>query len=447
MGKNRELNFFILLSVLSFTIFLTTLNKYWAPFDEGIVTVGAERILAGEVPYRDFFIIMYPPGQIYALSLLYKLFGISLGIGRLYTCFIQTLLVMCVFLITKALTGRQWIAFISWAISLTSLGPRMGVVPFPIFPGVAFSLLSIFLFMRYIENGKARYVFYSGIWLGVGALFRHDIAAYAFLAVFASILMHTFAGDKTGAMFGKSFIGITGFIASFMLPVFSALLYLYFKSATKDLFDSLVLFPFIHEKTAAIPFPKPCLNPGMIFHKSIYFIKANQYYLPLVVYAFIALFLAISFIKKRKFGKTDIALSSLLIFGIFSFNQVKIRTDPAHLLTSIHPAVALFGFMLNGCLSGDYARGRKRYAFILLVVLVSALFLLLVLKNTDKFFKNVFRKPYKGRVVLTHFGRGSVYVPREERNDVVEAVSFIRKNTASGERIYVGNIVNWKDDF
>src|ERR1700751_4476719 len=45
--------------------------------DEGIVVQGAERILGGEVPYRDFF-TFYTPGSFYFVALLFKLFGDSL---------------------------------------------------------------------------------------------------------------------------------------------------------------------------------------------------------------------------------------------------------------------------------------------------------------------------------------------------------------------------------
>ena len=49
--------------------------------DEGIVLQGAERILRGEVLYRDFFSFL-TPGSYYLLALLFKLFGNSLMVAR-----------------------------------------------------------------------------------------------------------------------------------------------------------------------------------------------------------------------------------------------------------------------------------------------------------------------------------------------------------------------------
>jgi Dolichyl-phosphate-mannose-protein mannosyltransferase len=49
--------------------------------DEGIVLQGAERILRGEVPYRDFF-TFYTPGSFYFLAVLFKFFGDSWVVAR-----------------------------------------------------------------------------------------------------------------------------------------------------------------------------------------------------------------------------------------------------------------------------------------------------------------------------------------------------------------------------
>ena len=49
--------------------------------DEGIVLAGAERVLRGEVPYRDFF-SFYTPGSFYLVALLFRVFGDSLTVAR-----------------------------------------------------------------------------------------------------------------------------------------------------------------------------------------------------------------------------------------------------------------------------------------------------------------------------------------------------------------------------
>ncbi len=61
---------------LKFFYNYTTLHS-----DEGIVLEGAQRILQGQVPYRDFF-SFYTPGSYYWTALLFKIFGNSILVPR-----------------------------------------------------------------------------------------------------------------------------------------------------------------------------------------------------------------------------------------------------------------------------------------------------------------------------------------------------------------------------
>ena len=49
--------------------------------DEGILLQGAQRILAGQIPYRDFF-SFYTPGSYYELAFVFRLFGSSVAVAR-----------------------------------------------------------------------------------------------------------------------------------------------------------------------------------------------------------------------------------------------------------------------------------------------------------------------------------------------------------------------------
>ena len=49
--------------------------------DEGIYLDGARRILAGQMPYRDFFVLT-GPGTFWNVAVFFKLFGVSLASAR-----------------------------------------------------------------------------------------------------------------------------------------------------------------------------------------------------------------------------------------------------------------------------------------------------------------------------------------------------------------------------
>jgi 4-amino-4-deoxy-L-arabinose transferase-like glycosyltransferase len=71
--------------------------------DEGIATMGAWRILTGQVPYRDFFAIETPL-SFYLVAPLYKLLGPSFEAGRIVTQLLGIALVVSVFRL-----ARRWI--------------------------------------------------------------------------------------------------------------------------------------------------------------------------------------------------------------------------------------------------------------------------------------------------------------------------------------------------
>lgn len=433
-------NSLIALGAASLLYTFPVYNKFWAPFDEGIIVVAAQRLLAGEIPYKDFFIIMYPPGQIYVLAFLFKFFSSPLIAGRIYTVFVSVGISMLVFYMTRALTKRTAISLLSWFFVLVSLAPRLGAIPAPIWPGVFWGLCALFAYMQYLENPRHLSIVLTGILAGLSILFRHDIGIFAFFSIVGSLFIRMWY-KKT------AFREITLFATGALITILPFAIYFVSKSATKDMVNSLILFPFIHQKTAGLAFPKPCLDLSMIFHGSLHFIKVNQYYIPILVYLFMFIHLLNELFRKRLGEKENAMLLSVLLFGLLAFNQVRIRTDPAHLLTVMQPAVILFGFMMHKTLSLRFnlkSGVLLRYG---ISALILTLFGLLSVKNIDKYIKNSFRKPYRQDIIGTQFGNEIIYVPKEEKDEVVNTLEFIDKNTLPGERIYIGNITHWKDDF
>jgi len=415
-------------------------NKYWAPYDEGIVAVAAQMILAGKIPYKDFFIIMYPPGQIYLLAALFKIFSAGLIAGRIYALLVSVASTMLVFFMSRRLTGNRAIAVFAWLVTLTSLGPRLGTIPAPIWPGVLLGLFSVYIFTQYLKNRKLSCLIASGLVSGAALTFRHDIGIFAMAAIGFSLLLE--------ALSRKNFKDIVIFILSASAVVLPWAAYFMNASASKDMYNSLVLFPSIHQKTASLPFPKPCLDLNMIFHSSLQFITINQFYIPIVVYSFTALLILNRIARKKfRFNAGDLSITTILLFGIFTFNQARIRTDPAHLLTVIEPAIILFAVILQDTFSHKFelrTRPLIKYAVSALVIM---LLVLLMVKNTDKYIKNTYTKAYKGNIIKTPFDKGVIFIPKEEADDVSRTVKFIKENTSKEKKIYIGNSVHWKDDF
>jgi hypothetical protein len=85
-------------------------RRFSLTFDEGIYVDGSRRILAGEVPYRDFFILM-GPGTFWLQALALRVFGMSLAASRAILTLDLAIMATCVYwLISRQLS----LAYAAW---------------------------------------------------------------------------------------------------------------------------------------------------------------------------------------------------------------------------------------------------------------------------------------------------------------------------------------------
>ena len=84
-------------------------------FDEGIVLTAAMRV-ERQIPHRDFY-ALYGPAQFYLLCWLFKLFGRSIFVERLFDFLSKALVITAVYAITSAYC-RKSVAVYTSAIAL-----------------------------------------------------------------------------------------------------------------------------------------------------------------------------------------------------------------------------------------------------------------------------------------------------------------------------------------
>src|ERR1700679_4349241 len=140
-------------------------------YDESIILTGAMRVAAGQIPHRDFY-ANYGPGQFYTIAALFKLFGESILIERLFDLFIKALLVTTVYTIISSYCRRSiavWTSVLTvlWLFGLNSFGTA--VVPVSLLNLVA-SALILPIFLRSISTSR---MLAAGVIAGIAALFRY----------------------------------------------------------------------------------------------------------------------------------------------------------------------------------------------------------------------------------------------------------------------------------
>jgi len=80
--------------------------------DEGIYLDGARRMLAGQMPYRDFFVLT-GPGTFWNLAVFFKMFGTSLASARALLVLDLALIAACMYWLAARFSSRAlgfWLA-------------------------------------------------------------------------------------------------------------------------------------------------------------------------------------------------------------------------------------------------------------------------------------------------------------------------------------------------
>lgn len=96
----------VIFLALAVSLGLTTADRLVSALDEGIYLDGAERIIAGQIPYRDFFVLT-GPGSFWIQAGMLKLLGLSFIHARLVLVMEVAFLAAAVFWCTAHLRGRK----------------------------------------------------------------------------------------------------------------------------------------------------------------------------------------------------------------------------------------------------------------------------------------------------------------------------------------------------
>jgi len=139
----------------------------------------SERVLAGDVPYRDFH-TLYPPAIFYLNAVLFKWLGVSLYTALLGVFAFKVLTVAVIYLSGRQVMPRAW-ALLSSLGSLLWLRPNGPFKSVPMHYGALFLAAALFLLLKYENRRKLTFIFLAGASLGLVALFKHNIGAYALL--------------------------------------------------------------------------------------------------------------------------------------------------------------------------------------------------------------------------------------------------------------------------
>jgi hypothetical protein len=419
-----------LIFIASFLSQLAAMDPGLNPYDEGIILVGADQILAGRLPYRDFW-TMYGPGQFYVIATLFHFFGEYAVVERLFDVLLRSITVVVCFQLTNRVASKNVALICTLSVWATLISA--GAYAFPIFAAIALTAIAaLFILRSFYAAYSFSNFFLAGIFIGLAALFRQDLGFYAILAGSVGLII-----DRT--LFPRPQCSMSIFLIVSILGLGSAvivvpaLIVLVLQVPAPDLYQNLVQIPAtVYPKVRGLPFP----NIWMLLHNGFdgdyRSLEELAIYIPPVATAAAAVLFATS-VKERT--RTDQALSTAAFFvTLVALFYVKglVRVSTIHMVQAI-----IFSLVLAAtCSSLSAAKKPWGSAILALLSIFSAIPLLAfcyqaaITANSNLAGYSLYR--------LCRIPETTRLVCLRTSSDILAAANFIKQTTAQSDRIYVG---------
>ena len=206
-------------------------------FAARVTDLSALRVLAGEVPYRDFW-TLYAPGTIVTLAVAFRLFGRELLVSNLLGVVTAAAVVTVYYRLVRKVVGRAWgLGLVGLAV--TALGLPIGGASFATYlPAYLLLLVAVSLAVPRVTRDGVRWVLAPGLLFGAAALYKHDVAGYAALSAALAMLAERWRSRAEPRLPPLLVMGA----ATAVLPL-SATLVLVALGAGPDLWNDVVRFP------------------------------------------------------------------------------------------------------------------------------------------------------------------------------------------------------------
>ena len=404
--------------------------------EEGEMMAWVDTILRGQVLYKDAF-SLYGPLTQYPVALLFKIFGPSLYVWRIWLFSLNVAALVVVYVLMRRLmhtrTGAAAGTLVI-AMVCTSSTPAMSWS----LSRVAMGLLALAGLQRSLETGRPRSFGIVGAVLAVSSFFSHEVAVSAGLAVACVLTLDHAWGRRLGwlaAGFVGAAVPLVAWIAAegslgAMLTNFAVF------ARVKLLGYGGLAFPAVHDLLrhgGEWPTPSDTLM---------------AYFGP-VALAFSAVLLGSRLLRgfRSARGATQVAL---LVFGIVLFRSAVARPDDTHVIFALPPVLVLVACWCEEAVL-TLRQGRavltRRFAagaFVTTAVLGLLPFHATIADNAEDAARQLAltltgrfsRSSVPGYASLDTERSAGIDVPADLAGSIAETVRVIRSRTRPGEPIW-----------
>jgi 4-amino-4-deoxy-L-arabinose transferase-like glycosyltransferase len=417
----------LLLFVGSFA-YLSLFLRYTAiEPDEGIILQGAQRILHGEVLYRDFFSYL-TPGSYYLLALLFKVFGNSFAVARMALVCSGPVFSVVNYLLARRVCSRGAALTVAILVTLTTLPYRFLVLHN--WDSTLWACLAVYCAVRLLDSAKWKWGFGAGSFASLTFVFEQSKGTGLCLGLGLGFLVIAWMGRP------KSFLTkaqLAGIALGFAWPLGIVLMYFAANHALPAMLADW-FWPLRYYSLAnRVPYGYQnwsdhsrylLFGTGPAFARFVKILAISPGFLvPVLPLIGIGLFLYwIAQIRRNRAAPAKCAYYVLLTatFSGLLFSVVMVRADIIHFMYLL----PLFGLVLAWVIDGRDIPGRafqavRPYlrAYIVIAFAVMAMPLLMrAIKATNK--------------VVTR--RGVVALPAKDT-----VIEYVQEHVTPGESILV----------
>jgi hypothetical protein len=438
IGESISLSYWPIIFLFgAFFVFILSKSRYGLSYyDSGVAALGAQRILNGQIPYRDLW-TCYPPGALYLNAAAFKLFGASVTVLNVTNCIIALLILVCAFFITRHLAGQKYAAVASILLIAFEAGFSANSAAY----GVLLALIACIYLFRLYPNYNMLNVIPLGLITGGALVFRLDMGLYLFISVCVALALGTYVAPVSTSRqrkLNKPIKIVTAYSAGVLLIAVPILILVLRAVPVHDLIDQLIVLPRIYPAYRSLPWPS--LFAGDIFLR-IFF------YSSIFVYLIVFLLLLFQVTQRKAHLGKYLKPLFLLILGALFFIYGSIRVDIGHVEPTLIVAIILFAWLALQFKERIRLSVRESVALttsvginvtlILVVTLVRILMFYSAVLPLQSIFPGVSEG---GSAVSLEIPRAQrIFIDPGEAQNLTDSIKFVQAHVPQNETIFVGN--------
>lgn len=394
--KKNLFNFLLLF--FAFLYYFFFINKGIVLYDEGYYAHIADRILRGEVPYKDFF-LQFSPGYFYLLAFAFKLFGEQIITERILVLFICLLNIFIILKLGEKFSLSGYLSKTLFLLASVSFGfPLINNSSLLAWISVLISLVTTYFLVEWYEGRTFKSLILFSSFVTLMFFVKQNLGLYFLILVNIFILTVSVKKIRDLVILNFSFFGLS-----------LAWLYVFLLKNSSN-FINFIEFNRRYAGIYKLSYPWLSLvkNP-------LDLLKLLPYYSPILL-------LILLYINKNK---ENIRVIPVLVALVGFFGTVFPTSDLLH----VYP---FYGFVLIAGLI-FLSKGKYHKLWVGISILSIAI----------GFYLTIFREYYRYQEKYTlqdtrlNLPRTvSIYVDKPLSNSLTSTHSFLERNTVRGDYIF-----------